>query len=501
MYRVLYLEFSQETDSFNPLIWEKEEFEKYKCCYGNDIFKIDRSIRCETTGFMQAAEEEGAKLIGTVAMFAQSGGPVNAAVMDEMLERVQAVYDDCGPVDAVFAALHGATQDTRETDTCGFITESLRKMVGPETVIAIAFDMHGNITDRILRNTDAVCGYQTYPHEDAYETAYRVSKLGFAKLRDRKAFVTAAVMVPMMVPAAGYTSKSGPFREVQEKGHRYVADGTLLDFTVFQMQPWLDANPAATTVLAVAKDAQTAARCAEELAQDLFDRRKAFWPEMYSVDQVIDRAISGEAKKPVVLVNSGDSPGAGACGDSNAVLRRLMERGEALRYVTLLRDGPAVERAFRIGVGNTGEMTLGALLHQVGQQPVTTQVRVRSLHDGAWIQEGPISAGLPQDNGRTAVVSIGSYDILVSESLANTGDPQIYRHFGLEPTFYDLVEVKANTSFRLPFSTFSTEFYTTAVPGVVGTAVLTELPFRRLPEKMYPFEELEGYRVDSAKLY
>lgn len=501
MYRVLYLEFSQETNSFNPLIWEKCEFEKYKCCEGDEIFTIDRSIRCETTGFMQAAEDNDAELIGTVAMWAQSGGPVNAAVMDDMLQKVRKVHERCGHIDAVFAALHGATQDTREPDTCGFITESLRKIVGPDVVIAVAFDMHGNITDKILRNVDVACGYHTYPHQDAYETAYRAATLALKKVQDRNAFTTAAVLLPMIVPAAGYTSEGGPFKEVLDKGHAYVADGTLLDFTVFQLQSWLDADPAATTVLAVARDAETAARCAKELAQELFDRRKFFWPELHSMDEVLDRALCPEAKKPVVLVNAGDSPGGGACGDSNAVLRRLLERGDKLRYVTLLRDGQAVEQAFAIGVGNSGEMTLGAAINQIGQQPLTAQATVRSLHDGAWLQEGPISAGLPQDNGRSAVVSIGDYDILVSESLANTGDPQCYRHFGLEPIFYDVVEVKANMSFRLPFSVFATEFYTTEVPGVVGTSVLTELPFRRLPRTMYPFEALDDFQVEEVKLY
>lgn len=499
--RILYFEFSQETNSFNPLIWERKDFENYTYTEGAEIFSLDPGIRCETTGFMAAAKEYDLELIGSVAMWAQAGGKVNAALVDEMLEKVSATYQRAGHIDAVFGALHGATQDTREMDTCGYITERLRKMVGPEPVIAIAFDMHGNITDRILRNTDVVCGYQTYPHRDAYETAYRAARLGVMKLRDRNAFSAAAVMVPMIVPAAGYTSEAGPFKEVMDKGHARVASGELLDFTVFQMQPWLDADPAASTVLTVAKDADTAARYARELAQELYDRRKLFWPELYSIDQVLEEVDRADAKKPVILVNSGDSPGCGAVGDNVAALKRLLERGESLRFATLVRDVQAVKRAFEIGIGNRGEMTLGASINACGQESVTAQVLVRSLHDGHWKQEGPIGVGLPQYNGLTAVVSIGTYDILLCEYLANTGDPQIYRHFGLEPKLYDLVEVKANTSFKLPFSAFSTEHYTTVAPGCVGTSMLTDLDFQNLPRQMYPFTDAEAYRAIDVKLY
>ena len=108
---------------------------------------------------------------------------------------------------------------------------------------------------------------------------------------------------------------------------------------------------------------------------------------------------------------------------------------------------------------------------------------------------------MPQYNGLSAVVSIGNFDVLLCEYLANTGDPQIYRHFGLEPKLYDLVEVKANTSFRLPFSAFATEFYTTAVSGCVGTSVLTDLAFKNLPGDMYPFAERDEYRAVDVKLY
>lgn len=499
--RILYFEFSQETNSFNPLIWEMEDFKNYKYCEGAEIFSIDPSIPCETTGFMAAAAEYDLELVGSVAMWAQAGGKVNANLVDDMLEKVHEAYRCAGHVDAIFGTLHGATQDTYETDTCGRIVEYLRRMAGPEPVIAIAFDMHGNITDKILQNADVVCGYQTYPHRDAYETAYRTAKLGVMKLKDPKAFTTAAVMVPMIVPAAGYTSESGAFKEVMDRGHAGVTSGDLLDFSVFQMQPWLDANPAASTVLAIAKDGDTAARYAREIAQDLFDRRKEFWPELYSIDDVLQKAIRPDAQKPVVLVNSGDSPGCGAVGDNVSVLKRLLERGETLRFATLVRDAKAVKRAFEIGVGNKGEMTLGRGINANNQESVTACVLVRSLHDGHWIQEGPISVGLPQYNGLSAVVSIGNFDILFCEYLANTGDPQTYRHFGLEPKLYDLVEVKANMSFKLPFSYFATEFYTTAVPGCAGTAVLTDLNFKNLPAGMYPFADTDDFRANDAKLY
>ena len=99
------------------------------------------------------------------------------------------------------------------------------------------------------------------------------------------------------------------------------------------------------------------------------------------------------------------------------------------------------------------------------------------------------------------MIRIGTDAVTVCLFPANTGDPQIYRHFGIEPKLYDLVEVKANTSFRLPFSAFASCFCTVDVPGCVGVSDLKSLPYHRIPRPFYPFDEMDDYTVGEAVCY
>ncbi len=498
---ILYFEFAQETDSFNPIQCDLECFRNWTFREGSAVFdELNPDIPIETAGMLAACGEEGATLVPAISLWSQSAGAVTADVVDLLLEKVRATYEAMPQVDAVFATLHGGTQDTREDDACGYILRKVRQMVGPDTVIATAYDMHANITEEILKNADVYCGYQTYPHQDPYETGYRAAKLGLRKLRGEK-FVSAAVIVPMIVPASGYTSQCGYFGEVMARGHRMVEEGQLLDFTVFMMQPWLDVNPAGTTVVAVGQDAAVAARCAEALAQQLFDGREQYWPRLKTMDEVIDIALENDTGKPVILANSGDSPNGGAVGDSVGVLARLLERRAPLRFATIVRDGAAADEAFRVGVGNEAEFTIGHCYRLMGQVPLRVRATVRSLSDGDYRMEGPFGRGLEQHIGPTATISVGSYDIILCHYPANTGDPQIYRHFGVEPKLYDLVEVKANTSFRLPFSAFADQMYTVDVPGCVGISDLQSLPFTHIPRPFYPFDALKGYQVEKARMY
>ena len=79
--RVLYFEFFQETNSFCPIICQLKNFENYKYCEGNDVLDVDRSVRYETTGALQAAEEEELELVPSIALWSQSMGPVNADIV------------------------------------------------------------------------------------------------------------------------------------------------------------------------------------------------------------------------------------------------------------------------------------------------------------------------------------------------------------------------------------------------------------------------------------
>ena len=101
----------------------------------------------------------------------------------------------------------------------------------------------------------------------------------------------------------------------------------------------------------------------------------------------------------------------------------------------------------------------------------------------------------------TMTARLGEYYVIACGCPANTGDPQIYRHFGIEPKLFDLVEVKANTSYRLPFSAFASVMCTVDVPGCVGVSDLKSLPFKKIPRPFYPFDEMDGYQVGRAICY
>jgi microcystin degradation protein MlrC len=205
--------------------------------------------------------------------------------------------------------------------------------------------------------------------------------------------------------------------------------------------------------------------------------------------------------KPIILVDSSDSRGAGSTADSAAVLKELLPYCDRLRAAVGLSDAPAVEKAFSLEVGAVADFMLGATIAPELSSPVEVKnATVKSLHEGHFYSLSSISRGARVYCGKVAVLEVGKILIQLSSNSRAEGDIGFYRGFGIEPELCDLVSVKACTSFRAGYEPIAAEILNTATPGAAGT-VLTELPFKHRPTPLYPFEEITAADISAPKCY
>ncbi len=493
--QILILEFRQETNTFNPIVTQLSDFNAGAACVGDEAFASRIRNKGAVCGAVDAFKEAGILPIPSVFMAAPSGGRVSDEAFNYLLEQVD-IFVKNNEFDAIFASLHGATCTETNDDACGTLLEQLRQLAGNKP-IAASFDLHANITEKVLQNIDIICGYQTYPHRDLYQAGNRAGKLCAEMLRG-KSFTMASAAVPMLVPPAGYTSDEGSFCQLMSWGKELMDQDAILDFTVFPVQPWLDIPEIASRIVVIAQDANTAKEYANLLALRLVAIREEMQPELLSVDEIIDIAEKNEAGKPVVLSEFADSPNGGCVGDSPVVAMRLLQRDSKLRAALFVRDPAAVEKAFALGIGGKAVFSVGAGFTPDMPGPLVAEGTVCSLHDGYFTLEGPANRGIQGYIGPCAVVRFGSVDILLCNYGSHSGDPQLYRHFGIEPSLYDLIVVKANTSFRLPYGKISPLIYNADTPGA-GAADLKRFHWKKLPAGMYPFQK--DISPEAAKIW
>jgi microcystin degradation protein MlrC len=485
---VVVTEFRQESNSLSPSVSDREFWESGWLLDASETPRRHHGADTAVAGMiatLEAAPEQPQIVYGP-AYYSQSGGPAATEVMESYLDKLLPILAKGDPVDAVLLSLHGALLTVDVDDAEAEVARRIREVVGQRCVVAASTDLHGYITASMVDHIDVICGYHTYPHTDFMETGARTAALALSVLSAREAPpVQAWVPVPMMVSASGYSTLEGAFRDIIEHGETLVRDGVILDFSVYQMQPWLDIPHPHSATVAIAADGDAAMSAAADLAQHLYAARHAMVPALRTIDEAVSLAQDPHVPKPVLVVDSADSPNAGAPGDSMAVAAALLERKSGVHAATVVVDREAVSVAHRRGVGAQIDCEVGGSI-----DPTAVRLRVnghvRSLHEGSLALQGPGSSGRSAHLGRTAVIRMGTLDILVCERLVAPGDPQVYRAFGIDPSMLDLVVVKANTSFRGAYRSIAGTIVEVVSPGAAGP-LLTALPYSRLGKDIFPW--------------
>jgi microcystin degradation protein MlrC len=271
-----------------------------------------------------------------------------------------------------------------------------------------------------------------------------------------------------------------PFKSLMERGKAMVSQGKLRDVSIFVVQPWLDIPEIASTVIAISDDEAAAKEAAASLAEELNAIREDMWPELMSVDKIIDLAEANRSGKPVILADSADSPNGGAVGDSPVVALRLQERGSNLKAAMSIRDPESVEQAFQMGVGATAEFCVGGKLTPGLPGPFRAVGTVLGLYEN-----DPIHGKHPRI-GKAATVAFGNIQVILCTAGSSSREPEMYRDFGIEPEKQDLIVIKANTSFRAFYKDMTDLIYVADTPGS-GASNLRLLDFLHLPQGIYPF--------------
>jgi microcystin degradation protein MlrC len=71
----------------------------------------------------------------------------------EFLEVVRSLKNE---VDAIYFSLHGALAAQSEHDVEGYLLAETRKIVGERMAVVISLDLHGILTDQMLRHSNAL---------------------------------------------------------------------------------------------------------------------------------------------------------------------------------------------------------------------------------------------------------------------------------------------------------------------------------------------------------
>ena len=510
----------QESNSFSPVPTDLAYFETGIFRTGPESLRRAAGTGSELGGFIDEAEAWGVSLIPTVHACAATGGPILPTDRDVLFAsyfaRLEAALRG-GPVDGVLLSLHGSWVAADDEDLDGRLLEETRRRVGPSAVVVCTLDLHANITSRMAINADALVGYASYPHLDMRETGVRGARLLFGALSGGPRPRTVFRKLPLVVPPENSQTTGGPVAVAKAAEAEVGKLPGVLSTSLFTVQPWLDVSDLGCSCVVVLDRSATAVELAgasdgmTRVLQALWDVRDEVRVDLVDPGVAVREAIRGNSASvitnsrnasgtgPVLLVDSADSPSAGACGDSSTLLRAIIEASPSreTRILLTLVD----PQAARIGQSQNGSrvtVDLGGsfdhrLFEKVRFGGIARHVEDTTVRFGAGVGDG-----LTAELGDVTVIegddgpdSAPGLSVMVMSRPVACYDPEIYRVAGLSPENASVVVVKSATNFRWTYGPIARGWIYVDTPGA-ATPNLKSLPFTRISRPLSPWDEISA---------
>ena len=482
MPRIFIAECKQEISSFNPVICT---YDNYAITSGQSLFDYHTDIESEITGALSIFRNRSdLQLIPGYSARSSSAGPLAQESFDriasEFLEQVQ---QNATNIDACYFAMHGAMGATTELDPEGYLLQETRQILGPDIPIVISLDLHGILTTRMLENINGMAIYHTYPHVDFIDTGKRAAHFLLRILDDNVKPIVARVRVPVLVRGDELITETGVFGQAIRYAQSLEARNDVLSVGMMIGNPFTDVPELCSQAIVVTdNDPNLAKREALQMANDFWEHRAQMQPSLISVDDAITQAK--ECTGPVIFTDAADATSSGASGDSNALLAALVKHNYTGKVLLPIVDAPAVQKAFKAGVGNTITLDIGGTLDP-RFTPVQLECTVDMLSQGQYISE---SWGNRTNAGPTAVLKSDNYTIVATTRSVSLFDRSLFLGHGQNPKHYDLIIVKSPHCQPHFFDTWSEQNFNTDAPGSTS-ANLKTLGHSICQRPMYPLDE------------
>jgi len=471
-----------EGNTFSPVVTDRRDFASKYLFEGEAMLAGLAGSGTEIAGAAAAASATGADILPLIATHGGAGGRVAAACHAELKATLLHRLAAGGAVDGVCLALHGAFVAEGIDDVEGDLLAAVRGIAG-RVPIVVSCDLHAHVTQDMLRLCDALIGYRTYPHDDAYETGERAMRLLLDIVAGRLHPIMRACRAPLLLPAQRQrTAGDGPMAGIVALARR-LETGPVRAVSYFPVQPWMDFPAMGFTTVAVGETEAATAEAAERVTRAAWEARRAFQVAVHAPDA----AIAAGLRQPglAVLADAADCVGGGATGDSAGIAAWLRQHAPEAPAALHVVDAETVRQAQRHRPGARFRASLGNKLDPAYGTPVPLDVELVSLSDGRFRYAGGLMRGVEATTGPTAVLQSGALTIVAGSLSAYEYADEVFAANGVDVRTKKFVVVKNPMNYQPAYA--GAAQYVLDTPGPT-TPNLARLPWGRLDRPTYPID-------------
>lgn len=490
--RILVARMNHETNTFSPVATPLAAFGRNGPVYGADARREHEGRRTAMAAFIDAAKSEGAEIVTPISASANPSGAVSAGAYDAICDAIVGAASGC---DAILLDLHGAMVAENSCDGEGDLLERVRG-VAPDAPIAVALDLHGNVTQKMIDNANVIVSFKTYPHVDMYETGAHAARILLAAIQGHVRPVMAWRRLPLLshtlcsATAVGAMQRAvAAARAAEEAGMPAVS--VLAGFALADI-----AAPCVSVVVVGDGDRAAAEATADRLAKQIWADREGFVYRSLPLETSVAeaRAMAEGADKPVLLLDHGDNCMSGGTCDTMDLFEEALRQGLDGVVSGPICDAEAVAQLIAAGVGSTVTVPVG---NKLMASAVNTRARsalalsgiVRAITDGEYVISGPTYTGQRAYMGRAAVLDTGRATLLLTERTHEPWDLGVFERAGIDPRRARFLLLKSRMYCRPVFLPIAAGLVECDSRGVTSSDY-SLFTYRTLERPVYPIDSI-----------
>jgi microcystin degradation protein MlrC len=307
-------------------------------------------------------------------------------------------------MDGILLALHGAMYTEEFPQADEEIVRRVRAAFGRDIPFVVTHDFHGNISPEIVEMTDVLITYQQCPHLDMRQRGVHAAKVMGRMLSGEIHPCQALVKPPMLWNLVFQNTYEEPLKTITEASIELERQPGILAASVAGGYQYNDVPYIGCSVIvATDGDRERAQSEAQRLADLLWERHELTRLNLPDAATAVRDAMQSD-RFPVSLFDVGDNVGGGSPGDETTLLHEFL-RQQAVGWVIALYDPEAVAAAKSAGIDGEFDMPVGGKSISTASKSARVKGKVRSLHNGQFIETAVRHGGVRYWNmGHCAVI-------------------------------------------------------------------------------------------------
>lgn len=484
--------FAHETNFFSSILVDMDLL-KDRTASQEELLRRHTGVHSYVGGFIDEAQALGVELVPAQHTSLLPSGPcVKEAfeyARDRLAELLEKAYRE-QPYDGIALFMHGAGAAMGYPDIEGELLRSVRARLGKDIPIGVVLDLHANITEDMMAQSDLLTGCKHYPHIDEYDQGRVMFRLLCKQIEEGYTVYKQHIRLPwLMVPAQGVTTH-GPAHDIQQLCiAREKEDPALLQASFFQGFPYTDVPDACVSFVTMAKTQESADRNALEIARYAWSRRRDTLVPLHSAKEAVETALQSD-KWPVLINESSDNPGGGTPGDGTHLLRQLLETNVSAAF-GFIYDSEVAQQAAKAGAGARISCLLGGKTDRFHGEPIELKdAYVKCVSDGVFIRKSIMGQGAIHAMGATACLEVGNVSIVVASVRQQTFDDGPFLCAGVDWTQKRILALKSSQHFKGWWANKVPVIIPCDSPGL-QSADLTTFPFQSVNTTCFPLEDAQ----------